>query len=46
MENKQNQNNPRIQNLLKCLLWAQNQLDQKGIKFRKMTDLASASFEP
>ncbi|CAG9798003.1 unnamed protein product [Chironomus riparius] len=45
MEHKQSQN-PRIQNLLKCLLWTESQLEKKNIKYRKMTDLASASFEP
>lgn len=45
IEHKQNQN-PRLQNLLKCLLWAQSELDKRNVNFCKMTDLATASFEP
>lgn len=45
LEHKQNQN-PRIQNVLKLILWAQAELDKRNLSYTKMTDLASASFEP
>lgn len=45
IEHKQNQN-PRIQNVLRLILWAQQELDKRNINYTKMTDLASASFEP
>jgi glucose-induced degradation protein 8 len=45
LEHKQNQN-PRIQSVLKLILWAQSELDKRNISYAKMTDLASASFEP
>lgn len=38
MENRES--TPKLANLLKLLLWAQNELDQKKVKYPKMTDLA------
>jgi hypothetical protein len=43
IEHKQNQN-PRIQNVLKLILWAQQHFKDDG-KVPKMTDLATASFD-
>lgn len=45
IEHKQNQN-PRIQNILKLILWSQAELDKRNVTHNKITDLASASFEP
>lgn len=45
LEHKQNQN-PRIQNVLKLILWAQAELDKRNISYTKMTELAKSSFEP
>ncbi|XP_055298033.1 glucose-induced degradation protein 8 homolog [Sitodiplosis mosellana] len=36
---------PRIINLLKLILWAQNELDKKNITYPKMTELATATIE-
>lgn len=36
---------PRIINLLKMILWAQNELDKKNITYPKMTELATATIE-
>lgn len=36
---------PRIINLLKMILWAQNELDQKNVNYPKMTDLSTARIE-
>lgn len=36
---------PRITNLLKSILWAQNELDKNNINYPKVTDLASARIE-
>ncbi|XP_048838617.1 glucose-induced degradation protein 8-B homolog isoform X2 [Brienomyrus brachyistius] len=42
-ENKES--TPRLVKLLKLLLWAQNELDQKKIKYPKMTDLSKGTRE-
>ncbi|KAJ8688281.1 hypothetical protein QAD02_024076 [Eretmocerus hayati] len=36
---------PRLNNLLKMILWAQDELDKKKVKYPKMTDLANATIE-
>ena len=36
---------PRLSNILKMILWAQDELDKKKIKYPKMTDLATATIE-
>lgn len=36
---------PRIINLLKLILWAQNELDKKNVNYPKMTDLSTAQIE-
>lgn len=36
---------PRLNNLLKMILWAQNELDKKNIQYPKMTDFGSATIE-
>lgn len=36
---------PRLNNLLKMILWSQNELDKKKVKYPKMTDLGSATIE-
>jgi len=36
---------PRLNNLLKMILWAQDELDKKKVKYPKMTDLGSATIE-
>lgn len=36
---------PKLAKLLKLLLWAQNELDQKKVKYPKMTDLSSGTIE-
>lgn len=36
---------PRLNNLLKMILWAQDELDNKKVKYPKMTDLGSATIE-
>lgn len=44
MEN-QDSTIPKLANLLKLLLWAQDELDKKKIKYPKMTDLARGLIE-
>lgn len=36
---------PRIINLLKLILWAQNELDKKNITYPKMTEIQNATIE-
>ncbi|KAG9332532.1 hypothetical protein JZ751_014630 [Albula glossodonta] len=36
---------PKLAKLLKLLLWAQNELDQKKVKYPKMTDLSKGTIE-
>lgn len=36
---------PKLAKLLKLLLWAQNELDQKKVKYPKMTDLSTGTIE-
>jgi glucose-induced degradation protein 8 len=45
IEHKHNQN-PKMMNVLKVILWAQSELDKRSIHYTRMTDLASAQFEP
>jgi hypothetical protein len=35
---------PKLVTLIKLLLWTQNELDRKKVKYTKMNDLTSASF--
>uniref|UniRef100_A0A646QDR4 GlucoseIDP8 n=2 Tax=Scolopendridae TaxID=41363 RepID=A0A646QDR4_9MYRI len=44
MEN-QDSTTPKLANLLKLLLWAQDELDKKKVKYPKMTDLARGTIE-
>ena len=43
MENRESA--PKLANMLKLLLWAQEQLDNKKVKYHKMTDLAKGLVE-
>ncbi|MEQ2207848.1 Glucose-induced degradation protein 8-B [Xenoophorus captivus] len=36
---------PKLAKLLKLLLWAQNELDQKKVKYPKMTDLSTGTID-
>lgn len=36
---------PQLNNLLKMIFWAQDELDKKKVKYPKMTDLGSATIE-
>ena len=36
---------PHLVNLVKLLLWTQNELDKKKISFNKMTDLIDCTFD-
>lgn len=36
---------PKLAKLLKLLLWVQNELDQKKVKYPKMTDLSKGTIE-
>lgn len=44
MEHKES-TSPRLNNLLKMILWAQDELEKKKVKYPKMTDLGSATIE-
>lgn len=37
---------PKLYNLMKLIMWAQDELDRKKIKFPHMTDFGSATLEP
>ena len=39
------QTSPKLANIVKLLLWAQNELDTKKAKYPKMTDIASGALE-
>ncbi|XP_014205741.1 glucose-induced degradation protein 8 homolog [Copidosoma floridanum] len=41
----QESTSPRVNNLLKMILWAQDELDKKKVKYPKMTDLGNATIE-
>ena len=43
MENRAS--TPKLANLLKLLLWAQDELDAKKVKYPKMVDLAKGTIE-
>jgi len=43
MENRES--TPQLSNLLKLLLWSQDELDHKKVKYPKMTDLAKGNIE-
>ena len=36
---------PKLANLVKLLLWSQEELDKKKIKYPKMTDIATGALE-
>lgn len=36
---------PKLANLLKLLLWSQEELDKKKIRYPKMTDIATGTIE-
>lgn len=44
IEHKQNQN-PRMMNVLKLILWAQSELDKRNVGYSRMTDLSTAKFD-
>lgn len=44
MENRET-STPKLCNVLKLILWAQDELDKKKIKYPKMTNLAAAYIE-
>jgi len=44
IEHKQNQN-PRMMNVLKLILWAQTELDKRNVGYSRMTDLSTAKFD-
>lgn len=37
---------PKLYNLMKLIMWAQDELDRKKVKFPRMTDFGSATLEP
>ncbi|KAL4082202.1 hypothetical protein QTP88_025232 [Uroleucon formosanum] len=37
---------PKLYNLMKLIMWAQDELDRKKVKFPHMTDFGSATLEP
>ena len=43
MDNRES--SPKLAKLLKLLLWSQEELDKKKIKYPKMTDLAKGTIE-
>ena len=43
MENRES--TPKLANLLKLLLWSQQELDAKKVKYPKMTDLARGTID-
>ena len=45
LEADHQQTNSRLENLLKMLLWAQSELDERKIKYPKMTDIANGSVQ-
>ena len=36
---------PKLANLIKLLLWSQDEIDKKKIKYPRMTDIGSGSIE-
>jgi len=36
---------PKLANLLKLLLWSQEELDKKKVKYPRMTDISKGSIE-
>ena len=45
LEIENRESTPKLANLLKLLLWAQDELDNKKVKYPKMTDLARGEIE-
>nr|XP_054771263.1 glucose-induced degradation protein 8 homolog [Lytechinus pictus] len=45
LEAENRESTPKLTNLLKLLLWSQEQLDAKKVKFPKLKNLASGEFE-
>jgi len=43
MENRES--TPNLANLLKLLMWSQKELDDKKVKYHKMTDIAKGIIE-
>ena len=43
MENRET--TPQLSNLLKLLLWSQDELDHKKVKYPKMSDLAKGTID-
>jgi hypothetical protein len=37
---------PKLADLLRLVLWSQEELDRKKVKYPRMTDLATATIEP
>eukprot|EP00105_Crassostrea_gigas_P019984 XP_011438647.1 PREDICTED: glucose-induced degradation protein 8 homolog isoform X2 [Crassostrea gigas] len=42
---QENDSTPKLANLLKLLLWSQEELDKKKVKYPRMTDLATGSLD-
>ncbi|XP_051914155.1 glucose-induced degradation protein 8-B homolog isoform X1 [Hippocampus zosterae] len=45
LDHENRESTPKLAKLLKLLLWAQNELDQKKVKYPKMTDLSTGTIE-
>lgn len=45
LDHENRESTPKLAKLLKLLLWAQNELDQKKVKYPKMTDLSKGVVE-
>ncbi len=45
LEMSNRESTPKLASLLKLLLWSQNELDKKKVKYPKMMDLAKGSVE-
>ncbi|XP_001624093.2 glucose-induced degradation protein 8 homolog [Nematostella vectensis] len=45
LEAEHKKTQPKLANVLKLLLWAQDELEGKKVKFPKMTEIASGTFE-
>ncbi|CAB1329902.1 unnamed protein product [Coregonus sp. 'balchen'] len=45
LDHENRESTPKLAKLLKLLLWAQNELDQKKVKYPKMTDLSKGTIE-
>ena len=45
LETENRESTPKLANFLKLLLWAQEEMDTKKVKYPKMTDLARGEIE-